>query len=193
MTRSNNLLRCGFYVLTLLLLEGCNTNVKYKPVKWETGQWVCYSINGEPFKISIVSKDSEMFWVETEEPGIIMKMLIKENEFNTPQKIIARKLGGKAISFETDKISIRSGLPLISIDDSLKAIRKVITLSAGKFKTAYLKKEDSEVWLSNLVPILGIVKYTSKDKNIEIQSYGLKGAKSQIDSTKEASELFEMN
>ena len=194
MTRRNKLLLYSCcYLLAFLFLYGCNKNIKYKPVKWAVGQWVCYKMNEEPFKISIVGSESDMFWVESEEPQITIKMLIKENKFNEPHKITAKKFSGRIINFETDKISIKCGLPIISIDDSLKATRKVITLPTGKFRTAYLKKEESEIWLSNLVPILGIVQYKSKEKNIEIQSYGLKGAVSKIDSSGGTLELFEMD
>lgn len=184
-------------LLTFITFSGCGRNIKYTPVKWKVGQWAAYEVNGEPLKVSIVGEDSSTslknktsFWLETAEPEIIVKLLVEEGKINEPLRIIAKRLGEPAVEFGTNKIGIKSGLPLMELFESEKGERKILTLPVGKFKTVYFKKEDKEIWLSNTVPVLGIVKYASSDKNIVLCGLGTKGAKSEINGVVEVVEFF---
>lgn len=182
--------RIYFSVILVVSFIGCSKTINYKPIKWEVGQWVCYEINGEPLKMSVTGKDSDLFWLEAAESEIVLKLLIEEGKLNEPRRIIAKKLGENAIEINVAKVSLKTALPMMEMNEPIKGTREIVTLPSGKFKTVYLKKEDKESWLSNTVPILGIVKYKSSDKNIVLRSYGEKGARSEIDSVAEVVEFF---
>ncbi|MCK4353327.1 hypothetical protein KAW65_07985 [candidate division WOR-3 bacterium] len=166
--------------IIFLLLGGCSSPSKYHPVTWIVGQWVSYTINDEPLKISIVSEDSALFWLETAEPGSIVKILVEENRISRPRRLIIKKLNESPVEFPLNQFSVESNLPIIKIDEFTDLKKEILTLPRGKFKVFHIKRKEEDVWLSNKVPILGIARYESVDRHIVLCDYGLTGAESEI-------------
>lgn len=160
------------------LFVGCSKTEKFQLLEWRTGQWVAYTINGEPIKISIVGKDSNMFWIETVEPQIVVKALVEAGKLNEPKRLIVKQVGESPIEFQNTEFSAESGLPVMKAEDFGK--KEIVVLPCGKFKVVHLKENVKDVWVSEAIPILGIAKYKSEDTLMVLQDYGLKGAKSEI-------------
>ncbi len=162
----------------MFLFVGCSKTEKFQLLEWRTGQWVAYKINGEPIKISIVGEDSNMFWIETVEPQIVVKALVEAGKLNEPKRLIVKQIGESAIEFQNTEFSAESGLPVMKAEDFGK--KEIVVLPCGKFKVVHLKENAKDVWISEAIPILGIAKYKSEDTLMVLQDYGLKGAKSEI-------------
>jgi hypothetical protein len=164
--------------ILVLLLGGCSKFGKIRHPDWEVGQWVSYKINSEPLKISIVGRDSSLFWVETVEPELIVKVLVRPEEINHPIRLIVKRTGENPTEFQETKLSIESNFTIQNLEDSGK--EEVLILPCGKIKTIHIEREETDIWLSSTIPILGVVKYTNKNMNIVLQSYGMRGATSEI-------------
>lgn len=175
--------------LLLLLFIGCSKGARYRPLEWKVGQWVAYEFNDEPIKISIVGKDSNLFWIETAEPEIIVKVLVEEGKISEPRKLIVKKLADTAVEFALDKFSMKAQLPAIEIHKSSSLEREILTLPCGRFKTFHITEQGREVWLANNVPVLGIVKYENGNETLLLRAYGTRGAHSEI---KEEAKLTEI-
>ncbi len=165
-------------LLFFFFVIGCSKRGEYNLLKWKVGQWVSYKINDKPIRVSIVGKDSVFFWVETVEPELTAKVLVEEAQLDEAIRLIVKKVNETPFEIQVDKFSIKSGFPNITVEESGK--KEIVVLPSGKFKAFHVKQEEEDVWLANKVPIFGIVKYKSKDKEIILWDYGLKGAKSEI-------------
>ncbi len=166
------------WIILFVLIISCSKKGEYHLLRWKTGQWVCYKINDEPIRISIVGKDSTLFWVETAESELVAKVLAEEGQLEEAKRLIVKKVSESPFEMQAEKFSIKSGFPDISVRESGE--KELVTLPCGKFRTFHIRQKEEDVWLSNKVPILGIVRYKSKDKEIVLWDYGLKGAKSEI-------------
>ena len=149
----------------MFLFVGCSKTEKFQLLEWRTGQWAAYTINGEPIKISIVGEDSNMFWIETVEPQMIVKALVEEGKLNEPKRLIVKTVGENPIEFQNTEFLAESGLPVIKTEDFGK--KEIVVLPCGKFKVVHIKENVKDVWVSEDIPILGIVKY--KNENITRQ------------------------
>lgn len=166
--------------IVFFLIAGCSNRGEYHPLQWRVGQWVSYEINGKPLQVSVVGRDSFLFWVETVEPEIIVKVLVEEGELANPKRVIIKEAGEETVEFRVDEISVKSGLSSLKIGKSTSGKKELLTLPCGKFKVFHIKQNGKEVWVSNKIPIFGIAKYKSDDKAILLRDYGLHGAKSEI-------------
>lgn len=165
--------------IVFFLFVGCSKSGKFHPLEWRVGQWVSYKINNEPLEVSIVGKDSTLFWIETVEPEITVKVLVEMGKINEPKRLIVKKIGESPIEFKVDEFSIQSGLPVLKVESLGK--REILALPGGKFKVIHIREGEKDIWLSDAIPIFGIAKYKSKDTFIVLQNYRLRGAKSEIE------------
>lgn len=180
----------GRLIGLMLLLTGCSQTPRYQPLEWKVGQWVAYEFNGKPIKISIVAKDSNLFWIETAESEVIVKLLVTEHNLSEPKKLIIKKLADIPVEFPLDKFSINSQFPTVKIDGSSVPEKELLTLQCGKFKTFHITEGNNEIWLANNVPILGIVKSICKNETLVLRAYGNKGASSEIQDEARVSEFI---
>jgi hypothetical protein len=164
--------------LICLVLAGCAKSGRFQPSEWKVGQWVCYEINDEPLEVAIVGRDSTLFWVETVEPEITVKVLVAKGKISEPKRLIVKRIGESPVEFQASEFSVKSGLPVLKGEDSGK--KEILTLPCGKFKAVHLVEDQRDIWLSRTVPIFGIAKYESEDMLIVLQNYGQRGAKSTI-------------
>lgn len=179
MIKINNILNKMSRVwFIFFVVAGCSNLAEFHPLEWRVGQWVSYKINNEPLEVAIVGQESTLFWVETSEPEIIVKVLVERGKIIEPKRLIVKKVGESPIEFKVAEFSIKGGLPVM--ESKNLGDKEILTLPCGKIKAVHIREEKRDVWLSDAIPIFGIVKYKTKDTLIVLQNYGIKGAKSGI-------------
>jgi len=174
------------WIILFVFIIGCSKSGKYHSLRWSVGQWVSYKINDKPIRVSIVGRESSnkaedelsLYWVETVEPELVVKVLVEEGKLDKARKLIIKKVSEAPFEVQVDNFHIKSEFPSLSTSELGK--EELLTLPCGKFRVFHKKENGEDVWLSNKVPIFGIVKYKSKNKEIVLWDYGIKGAKSEI-------------
>ncbi len=181
--RIKNILVFYFLLLTsyFLLLSGCvrEKEVGYKSIGWRVGQWALYVINGEERQYSIIEQDSCYFWLEVSSKDAVVRVLVREDMEDNYRGLIVKKGDNKPIEFGYGEFSLVSTLPLTEKERTFTGRDKVV-LPCGGFDCFCARYKEGEVWVSDKVPIFGIVKYTDERTQMILKDYGLKGAKSSI-------------
>lgn len=173
-----------------LFLVGCNSKAtKFYPMPWKVGQWVTYTVNEEPLKIAVTGQESTFFWLETVESEAIVKVLVTEHDLSNPNRIIVKKLGEPAVEFPLEDFSIKANLSDVKLDEFTEFTTEYLTLLCGKFKAFHIKEGETDIWLSNKIPLFGIVRYKDDDKTIVLRDYGLSGAQSEINEEPEVASI----
>ena len=128
---------------------------------------------GENKTLSIITKSND-------EPAY-------EFEFNIPQDTSYEKSQASA-NDEKDN-SHKSNYQVGDENTDVKFDEQTITVPAGTFKCKHITtidkrtNEKSEMWFSEKVPLVNIVKMKSEDMSMELLKYGTSGAKSAITET----------
>lgn len=207
-------------VFCLALLAGtavmAANPVTYKGLNWQVGQWAQYEMNMDKrtfiVKYSITGTETvngkTWFWYENEiimpETKTISKMLILPGEAS-PKHLYVKNGNEPAMdmtSMLTHQSAGQENNTLQKDEDIVKGFigYESITVPAGPFNTLHSKVQSqsggdkTDVWVSNKVPITGVVKLSGKDKRasvltMKLLKYGLSGAQTSI---KEKPQAFKM-
>lgn len=203
-----------FVILGGLLAVQSIANIKYNPSPWAAGQWATYEMKSskEQFKIKYSITGTELvdgktyYWFETridmENQTNIIKMLMAMED-SEPKRIIMKSNKEPAIDMtDTFKRNMQMtenhGKPLIhSEEDILKGYIGIesVTVPAGTFQSIKSRAteqsgvEFTEIWVSEKIPVIGMVKASGKDNSLVLTAYGTSGAKTDITETPQKFEI----
>ena len=181
---------------------------KYKGMSWSVGQWTEYKMTIEKETINVrysitgseVISGKTYYWFEMSSQNqrikSVTKMLITPGE--KPKKFYMKSGDRPAMDMTSMMNSNmhKNQKPPVHTDDTINAgIVGVgpVVVPGGTFVAVHSRIKDdtakinSDIWVSDKVPVTGIVKSTGGDSEstvtMQLQKYGTTGAKTEITET----------
>jgi hypothetical protein len=179
------------------LLE--NAPAAYGVTGWRVGQWVRYSISenvGGPMPMGrfrgfqAVGRSGERFWIEStmeftgamQGGGPVTKMLLPFGALRETQGTESYVLSPSDSSVRHTTV-VRGGSARRAVtfpEGWTRVGEESVTVAGGTFPAVHWKKGSADLWTSAEAGLIGVVKYSSDDMQIELAAKGDTGARSRI-------------